>query len=251
MSVLRKIGKAFAGFFFTVALITTIMIFSLVNFTQFDSFKGIVAQIFKQPSVPQIVAEAESAGIIENLRGECQNKETIQARFGLGDVVIDCSELNAISSDNVADFVASTVANNIYYKKYDCDFVSCLRGGEQIMPLIMTELAHNFYKQILNYAIIVTIVLGFLFVLAAEGIKSRLKSLGFSFLWSSVPFFVMSLLLDRLVVQFAPAQILPLVQPILDSFFSPTFTIYMYILVAGIALVVAGYLIKPGMLVRK
>ena len=45
MSIARKVGSVFVGFLFTLSLIAAISLFSLSNFTQYDTVKGVISQI--------------------------------------------------------------------------------------------------------------------------------------------------------------------------------------------------------------
>lgn len=249
MSLLRKLSKSFIGFLFTVALLLTLITYSLVGFTQLDTIKNVVADLFQK--APAGTPGADFAGAesnINSIKELCQKSglETIDMGPSLGNLLIKCSEINSVNSSNFRDFVSSTVAQAVYNKNYDCSFLDCIRRGEPVMPLIITNFAHRFYEEVLNYIIIITVVLGALFVFLAEGVKSRLKSLGFSLLWSSVPFVLLSLFTQKIVGSFIPSEVSPLVRPVIDTFFAPTFMIYVYLLVAGAALLAAGYLIKTN-----
>jgi len=251
MGTLRKIGKAFAGFLFTLALLTTVSTYSLANFTQSDTIKDVVSNVLMNAPLGTPGTDFSEAGpVIDSLKENCKERasENVTLKTGMGVLTIKCSDVNSLSADNFREFSSAAISQVLYQKTYDCEFVECLRRGDGIMPLIVTKTAHDFYQQILVYLIIITVVLGALFVLAAEGIKSKLKSLGFSLLWSSVPFFLMSMFTESLVTSLVPVEIFSRIQPLIDTFFAPTFFVYVYLMVGGIALVVAGYLIKPGML---
>lgn len=242
MSALRKIGGAFAGIFFVLAMMAAISIYSLVNFTQYENVKGVMSQLVQQQSANSPLGdENQRTLIIEGLKEKCLGKESIQFSYGAFSFDMKCSEADSLTGEKLNDFISEKLINGLYYKKYSCDFVSCLRSGEQMVPLVITDLAHQFYQQILNYAVIATVFFGALFVIAAEGTGGRLKSLGKSLVWSSGPFVAFSLLLDKIANYFIPNNLSGLVTPVLSNFFAPTLMIYIYLLAAGIVLLVSGY----------
>jgi len=123
------------------------------------------------------------------------------------------------------------------------------------LPLLFTEHANNFYKKILNYGIVVTIILGVAFMAAARGVNDRLRSLGFSFLWVSIPFILVSFFASQIAVLVSPGEIKSIIGPVIDDLmkvmFEPVIMIYVYILIVGISLVAVGYLFKPEMLQKR
>lgn len=246
MSFLRKFGRGLAGFLFTLSLLATMSVYSLVNFTQLDTINQVVSNFYQNAPEGRGGSYSDVEPAINLIKEDCRKTglDTITTGPELGGITIKCSDVSNVDANNFQSFVASTISNTIYYKTYDCSFIECLRRGEQIMPLIITNFAHEFYKQILIYIVGATILFGAIFVWLAENMKQRLKGLGFSLLWSSLPLVALSYFTDNLATSFIPSELFAFVQPILGTFFAPTFMIYVYILVAAIALLVSGYLLK-------
>lgn len=231
-----------------MALMGTITIYSMMAFTSYDNVKSIFGDLVRDNVPVQDVATPndEELQLLENMKKACEGKESIKGQFGPEDLIINCSDLDRLAAGgSVKDFVSSSFIDSAYYKKYDCDFVECVRSGEPLFPLIIGDAANKFYASIFTYAVILTIILGALFVLSAEGVNGRLKSLGFSLVWSSAPFLVVSFFIGGIVGQFAPAELASSVEPIVSSVFSPSLMIYAYLLIAGVVLVIAGFLVKP------
>jgi len=242
MSLLRKISKNFLGFFFTVSLILTITIFGLISFTQHDTISKVMGEVLKQ-SLPD---GTDLPTGLESIKEQCEGQELLQIVTEFEDITINCSDLNVIEEGaDMQDFFSSAFVDSIYYKEYNCEFLDCLK--EETVPLLITEFANKFYTQILIYFIIATIIFGVLFVLAVEGIKDKLKSVGFSLLWVSVPFIIITFFVGNIISLFFPPEIVSGTQVALEKFIDPTFNIYIYMLIVGIALVVSGYLVKRNL----
>lgn len=246
MSIERNIGKSIAGFFFFITIGLTLILMSLATLTEYDSVKDIVTKVIQQQPPESQFSEDQKQEIILNLKKECEGKEYIEGGSipieGGADVLIKCSNLQ-----NVNDFeslIYVSVADTLYYKKYQCGFLDCLRNGQYFMPLIITEIAHKFYQDAFIYSLIITIIVGAVFVILIEDNKSRLKSIGWVLIVSSVPFVIMNFMIDYIVGLLAPQQAAALVQSVLKNIFSPIVNIYIYLLIAGIALTTTGYLIK-------
>lgn len=248
MSALRNVGKKTFGSLFTLALILTVTIFSMIEFTQLGSIRNVVSEILESQG-RELEISGEGQNALSQFKSQCEREETGSLIFDLGDVEIKCEDVAVLeSSADVTGFVSSKIVEKVYFQEYDCDILECVERGEQPFPLLITQHANNFYKEIFNYAIIVTIIFGALFVFLTEGLNKRLKGLGFSLLWSSAPFIVFSFFAPQFAGLLIPPQLLSTVQPVIDnvigSMLQSTLMIYVYILAAGIALVVAGYLIK-------
>lgn len=247
MSIIRGVAKSFLGLLFTLALMGTITVYSMISFTSYDNVKSIVGDLVRDnmPVADGSSPTQDEQRVLENMKAACQGKDSISG-FGPQDLIIRCSDIDKLSSGgSVNEFLSSSFVNSAYYKSYDCDFVTCVRSGTPLFPLVISETANKFYSSIMNYALILTIVLGALFVAAAQGVNGRLKSMGFSLVWASAPFLFVSFFIGGIVGQFTPAELTSSVQPIVSSVFSPSIMIYSYLLIAGIVLAAAGILVKP------
>lgn len=246
MSVIRRIGKAVFALLFTAAMLAAVSMLSLVGFTQYDNVKGMIGSILDQEQsplpLPQL-SEQDKSNIVQNLQSQCQGKDSISVSMGIGNFDVKCSEIASLSPSGLTGFISSKVADSVYYRKYDCDFLSCLRS-EQPVPLLITGFANDFYRMALVYAIVAAAALGAVFVALCDGIAGRLKGPGFALFWSGMPLVAASVFMDRIVQSVAPQQLVSLVQPVVSEFFSPSFYVYVCIMLAGTALIAAGYAVE-------
>jgi hypothetical protein len=248
MSIERNIAKSIAGFFFFVFIGFTLILMSLTTLTEYDSIKDIVTKVIQQQPPQDDFTEDQKQEIILNLKKECEGKEFIEGESipieGGANVLIKCSSLQNVTDFNSLTYAA--VVDTLYYKKYQCAFLDCMRTGEYYMPLIISETAHKFYQQTFIYSLIATIIIGVIFVFLIEDNKSRLKSLGWVLIVSSIPFVALNLMIDYVVGVLAPQQTVPLLQSVLKNIFTPMVNIYIYLLIAGIALTTVGYIMKSS-----
>lgn len=252
MSFVRRIAKGLFGFLFTVSLILAITLFGVSQITQIDSVKSITSELLGfQTGGEDIPISAEGEELLNDVRAQC-GEDSLQ-EFQIAGVSITCDEANAIGEEmSVSDFVVSKVVDGSYFTEYDCDFVSCLLQGEEPFPLVVTKHANDFYSEAFNYMLVVALIFGALFVIAAETTNERMRSVGFSLLWVSVPFLVGGFFIDDIVLFVAPPEwsspIAPVIESLVNRILEPVLMIYVYILAAAVALVVAGYVVRPEML---
>jgi hypothetical protein len=105
-------------------------------------------------------------------------------------------------------------------------------------------MAHDFYVLILGYMIALTVLTGIIFMFLVDGVNSKLKSMGFSLLWTGLPFLLIGFFSSSLLVSVVPENLSTSVKAVLESITNPTYPIYVYISVAGFVMVFAGYFIK-------
>jgi len=147
---------------------------------------------------------------------------------------IPCSILSegegAIIEEGTRDLV-----RNVYYAEYECDFLNCAKNSQ--LPLfLVSEKAHDFWKHNLYLSLSVFLVLLLLAFLFVEKKTNLPIIVGVSLILSSLLFIKMDSLLlsisDTIIFKF------------LGIFFSQTFFISLRLLVAGIALLILGIILK-------
>lgn len=243
--ILRDVAKSFAKTFFMLFLVITLAVFSLMSLTTYDTMKGVVSKV-ANAQLHEITdyTQEERAEIIDTLKQACEGKERTNApeNLGGGNVTINCSNVETASVENFNEFVLATIGDNVYYKDYGCEFVECLQAGE--WSVIASDAGHRFYSGIIFYMVAATIVLGVAVVALARDNSERMRSIGMPILFVGATFLAFSLIAENVAPMILPDQLSPLVSEVIASALSPLFNFYVYMLAGGVALTVAGYLLR-------
>jgi hypothetical protein len=137
---------------------------------------------------------------------------------------------NAIAKEG-----AKNIVHQIYYTKYDCNFLDCAKSTQ--LPLfLLSEKAYNFWKEKFRISLIVSFVLLILLLLLVER-KANMPILsGILLAISSLPFIKLDILLNtfsnKMISQF------------LKIFFSQSFYFSLRALIVGIVLIGLGIIFK-------
>lgn len=244
MSLLKKLAKSLMYFVFTLSLVLTVQVYSLIDFTQPENLKSVVGGII-QDSMPDGQVSGESVLIIRDLKSKCAGKSALLGELNVPDLVIDCSDVNGLSeTGDLKSFATSAIVKSIYEKDYGCSFLDCLLRSPPPVQVMISRIAHDFYASILIYMMAFTVLSGIVFLFLVDGLNSRMKSVGFALLWTGLPFLLVGFLSDALLGDFFPESISTSVKAVLESITNPTYPIYVYLSVAGFVLVFAGYFVR-------
>ena len=137
---------------------------------------------------------------------------------------------NAVIEEGIKDLVKS-----VYYTKYDCNFLDCV-DKSQIPLFLVSEKAHEFWKNNLYISLIISLVLLALVFLLVEK-KTNFPILAGSLLILSSLIFIK---LDSVFALFSDSIIFKF----LGIFFSMAYSVSLRILITGAALIVLGIVLK-------
>jgi len=158
MSLVTTIAKIIGSIIFGLFLIALIFVSAMVQFTEYSNlqpaFSGLVSQGMQAPS------DAEFAQMKTTFMQYCQQSGMTSvnpSQTGGGpNVTIQCADINsAASGQEFIQLIAASLFNDIYYKNYTCDFVSCflqLPQGEPPLVLLSAH-ANAFFKSPVMWAI--------------------------------------------------------------------------------------------------
>ncbi|MBI4894422.1 MAG: hypothetical protein HY833_01660 [Candidatus Aenigmarchaeota archaeon] len=244
MSLLKKLAKSLMCLVFTLSLVLTVQVYSLIDFTQPDNLRSIVGGIIEN-NIPDGQGLGGGSAVIKDLKSKCVGKSSLVGEFNVPDLVISCSEVGKLGdSGNVKSFVASMMVSSIYERDYGCSFLDCMRNWPPPLQIFISKAAHDFYASILYYMVAVTALTGIIFLILVEGVNSRLKAMGFALLWTGLPFLLLGFFSGSILESFVPENLSTSVKAVLESITNPTYPIYVYLSVAGFVMVFAGYFVK-------
>lgn len=252
----RGFLKVIFSILLVASLILLVMSFSMSQTITHDKLKPIFAEAIK-PGIQTNGANLTLA--YTNLVNKCTNEaiETIElplgeAVIGLGNITLKCADIKASTPQEMEALVIDMVFDQkIYYKKYNCSFVDCLRNppesvkGQEFM-ILFSDMASKSFRMYTNYLLIISIVLIILLILLSVPKYTLFTTLGIDFIIAGLPFFA---------IKFGVTSI-PMPEfgtPFIKQFFNSISTSFLALLVLGIVLLIVGIIIRAtaGKRIRK
>lgn len=237
MSILRGIGKFLGGLIFSTLLGLALLTLSLAQLTEYNTLRPMVVGILEQQINQQFTPDDLSA-INSQLLELCQNNDTIQLSNNTitGTNTLNCTKLR--ESNNLSSFLATSTFDDIYYKKYNCSVLECLqeRNDTEKAMIIFSETANNYFKNILNYFIIGTVIGAIILLVSAKGWGIP-KSFGVCLVSVGIPYFVINIIKGMLPI---PQEAIQVAGPVINQIFDLISIKFLIVFVIGIAVLVIG-----------
>lgn len=238
MGILRSVGKFIGEFFFVFGLSLAIIMLTVTEVTDYNNLKPIVVSAVSEQITKQFDTQNISL-FYSQISNQCSGKESIEIPISVaGNVALKCSDVKASKPEEMGGLIANSLFDGIYYKKYDCEFIQCyqqLEPQDRIM-LFASSTANLFFKKVLIYLWIGAAASGILLLLSSRGWEIP-KNFGKSLMVVGIPFIFIKFLKERINL---PAEA-SAVQPLIDQLFNSLSNRYLMVLMAGIILVVIGY----------
>ncbi len=165
----------------------------------------------------------------------CQNHSDFSYVFNTAGYTFDipCSialqGTNAIINEGIKDII-----NSVYYAKYNCNFIDCIKNTEAPLFLI-SEKAHNFWNDKFYLSLAISVILLAIIFLLIEK-KTNLPILAGIILVISAILFIKIDAIFSLSTQ--------IIFKFLRIFFSQAFFVSIRMLILGILFIVAGIIFK-------
>jgi hypothetical protein len=243
MRMLRKLGGGIGSVVFSLALGILILNMGMEEFTNYNTLKPIFVSI----AAPQFEKNFEGEKINQiytYLTTQCSNKESVEMDLGGNQkLVLSCAEVNATKKEDLKELFSRKIFDSIYYKEYSCDFIKCLQNSDQktFYNLIISKKANEFFKQLTIYLVSGVVVGLILIIVSMETWSSRLKTIGFTCISIGIFFIVIPFIKD-FALQQASVDVSG-VGDILDVVMNIFYEKMLIIFVAGVILVIVGFLI--------
>lgn len=262
MGVLRGIGRAIGGLIFTLALSGLIFSIGLVQFTEYENMKAIFSELFgaqigggiKELGTDGTAAQNVSSGALEEVYKRillmCEGRDSIQVPSSEPDkfITINCNELRAATQagggENITTAIGNVAANalfdNVYYKKYDCEFLDCLQTGQ--LGIVLSAQGHEFFNSMQIYSAVATAAGAVIIIIASEKWSERMKGLGWPLVFTGVSYFLVDFTKSFIGSKMTGAQQAGIdLTSIIDKIFAPMMSSFLVALVAGVVLTAGGY----------
>lgn len=241
--ILKSVGKFIFGTLFSIVLVFSLLVMSLANFTEFNNLSKFAGNLISGQITGASQGEIQTG--LQELKDKCKTSESIEINFGGESFSLNCGEINKLDEKNIGNVIAGDLLGKIYYKQYDCDFVSCIlpsSGGPQL-TVLLSKKANDFFRQIQIYMWIATGIFGALFLFLTETWSNRLRNFGVTFVFVGIPFFILNYVKSLLLKSF-PQEFSTVLGPLVDSLFAPVSQTYLIILIAGAVLIAASFVVK-------
>jgi len=244
MSILKSFIKILASLLFTTFLNLAILMMGLVEFTSYSNLKPFVTELLSD-SLSQQVDKNQINELHTTLKQSCTNEEFTSFDLGGTSIKIKCSAVESLQPEKILNTLVSNFFDSIYYKKYSCELLECLKqpGVENLLVLVSAH-ANNFLRNIQSALWVLTAVGALMMYFSIDTLKGRLRIFGTNLAFSGASFLVLNHAIKFLI----PSQILSLnidIHGVVNKLFAPITNYFIIMLISGIVLIISSYLIAP------
>jgi hypothetical protein len=254
MSIARKLGEVFGELIFSISLGFFIIFIALANFTQYTTLQPVITNIIENQF--QNITQEQIDFLYLNLAEQCKTSSTAIFPLTNQEVSLNCTDVKNSQSSDITHLISKNLFYQIYYKKYDCNFIDCIKGlafqqnssdmQNQQFQVILSSKANEFFSNN-QLLLIVGIAVGLvLIVISVRVWYNILKVIGVTLLFVGITYLLIPFVKTQ-IAHIAPQQ--GDFSAIVDLLFAPIMTILRNILILGIVLTVIGYasafLLKP------
>jgi hypothetical protein len=244
MSIARKLGEVFGGLIFSVSLGFFIIFIALANFTQYATIQPVITNIIENQF--QNIPQEQIDFLYLNLTEQCKTSSTAMVPLVNQQVSLNCTDVENSQSSDITHLISKNLFDQIYYKKYDCNFIDCIKGlafqqsssdiQNQQFQIILSAKSNEFFSNSQLFLIAGIAVGLVLIVISVRVWYNILKVIGITLLFVEITY---------LLIPFIKMQFAHMTQgdfsTIFDLLFAPIMTILRNILILGIILTVVGY----------
>lgn len=241
MRIVKNILKFFLGIIFTLFLGFLLVVPGLVEFTKYENLKPTVVEILQKRLVKE--SENQLNQVLENGKTICisSSQEVLKIPYGDDEIVIECKGIEKMKTEDLARSMSSKAFDSIYYKKYSCGFLNCLREleGSEKFFVVVNEKGHNFFSQITIYILTTVIISGILLAYLIRDPLQIGKYFGIIFIFAGIPLFFTSFISNLLPV---PLDVYQELKPLLNKVFQPINQNFTIVFILGITLSSIGHI---------
>ena len=240
MGFFRGLGKFFGSTIFTSFLVVAILLMEMASFTGYDNFKAIASGLLEK-QILSTVDEQQLTAIQTALLLQCAQTDKVDLPLGGQSITLKCADVKSSDKTKLPTLITTALIDNLYYKKFDCSFIDCIRSGDpQNLLVVATNEGNQFYKSSQMYMWIATGIGLVILLVSSETWVGRLKGVGFNLVFTGLPFLLLGSV-QSLLIPSLPAELESSVKPIIDSLTSSLKNKFIIVLVIGVVLLVVGY----------
>jgi hypothetical protein len=246
MSIARKLGEVFGELIFSISLGFFIMFIALANFTQYTTLQPVITNTIENQF--QNIPQEQIDFLYLNLTEQCRTSSTAIVPLTTQEVSLNCTDVNNSQSSDIIHLISKNLFDQIYYKKYDCNFIDCIKGlafqqnssdaQNQQFQVILSAKANEFFSNNQLFLIVGIAVGLVLIVISVRVWYNILKVIGVTLLFVGITYLLIPFVKTQ-IAHIAPQQ--GDFSAIVDLMFTPIMTMLRNILILGIVLTVVGY----------
>jgi len=247
MAMLRKLGEIIGGFVFSLAFGFLIVFVALANFTQYDTLHPIVTNLI-EGQLTGNVTQNQLDFLYRNLTEQCKTSSTAIVPLDTNNQAeLKCDDVKNSDSSGITHLIAKGLFDQIYYKKYECSFVECVREvvfanisdakENQKFSILVSSKANEFFTSNQIF-LIITIILGVVLIIISVRVwYNILKVIGITLLLVGITYLFIPTIKTQVAKMTEGQNILT----ILDTLFAPITKMLQISLILGIVFTTIGY----------
>jgi len=237
MSRLRSLCKFLGSFAFTTALSLLITTASLAEITSYESMKPLLVSLF----VEKIAGDsAKAAETYAQLLAYCQSRDSVEMPMDSEKIEVKCSDIKSSRPEDINNVIASAMFDKVYYKKYSCSFVDCIKSGGDNLLIVASSTGNKFFQDSIVYTAAATAIGAVIILVLAETFAGRLKTLGADCM--SVGALAFLILLSVIILpKFIPAESLGNIGEFLGAITNTMTVRFLFVFAAGAVLFATGF----------
>ena len=245
MSTKRKIFKIICGILFTLFLTFFIFDVSLIQITEYDTIKPIIADMVGS----QLGELMLPPGADLLISSQCEGQIEIEFPIPIESLPLDTLTLNCEEAEeDLNNALISSLVRGLYYTDYDCDVISCLQNPETSLALFSYK-TNEFLKSMMYVFLILTILSGVGLALSAQGWGIP-KSFGLSMIFVGLGYPMLLIVehaLPAMMVSTIPSEAVSVAEPIVKGIIDIIAFNFLIVLIIGVILTIISYVIPKLM----
>jgi len=189
MGAFRGIGLVIACVLFLVGILAMNSMLTVANSLEYENVQGELKEVIRQVLDEQEHIDHFINKDFSEIERHCLNNTEFVFNYedSEKEFVIPC-DIVSEGSEAVIEYQINSFAEEIYYKEYDCEFWDCLDSSEDGMFVVVSEKAHDYWKNKFYLALLISLILFVLIFLLVEQKSNSFILSGALLITSSLPF---------------------------------------------------------------
>lgn len=232
MGIIRGTLFVLVTTLFIISVFAAGMTYVFASSLKYDNVKTTLPSVIKEIAEQEVNLTKEFGKIYPAMQSYCKNNSEYVTKFGDYTFIIPCETVSQ-GLNVVINEALESIVEDIYYKEYDCRFLSCFKRNE--LPLfLISEKARAYWGT--NFYIFLGLsaaLAALMFIFAAKKANMLLVS-GIILISSSI----LILKLGDILTSFKGLE------KYVGIFFTASYSVFLGMLILGILILVAGVILK-------
>lgn len=247
--ILKLVGQI-SGFVLSILLVLIIVVAAMQHMTAYDAMSSMVDKAAReQKMAPGDFNESDFPAVKQDMLDTCSASEDGLTTVSLEDnktATLNCTDVQATKdSKDLFALLAVSGFNEMYYKKYDCSFISCLASDASFMDklsMIVSEKAHKFYGDSFWFVVAAAVITGLIYIFSIGDLLHAARSIGWTFAIIGSGFIFSLIFKDKGITTGAGEAGTTVTLPVIANVLSLIQTYFIAYFIVGIILLAIGYI---------